>query len=209
LAVYASALRIARRAVTAAHQALQRSDGTTTPGGRARALEQFATEQLRIVLDRTIAARSKCEQGTMLPNAERLVFQRALILARSAAAKETLSQYEAAHIFYADASRCLAALLFSFLLSDSDRNAILAIIRGPLERALERTSQQNFFTSSPDSHQDNDDDERNRTSEDYNRPRYDETSSQLDDTKMSFLDSAGGSSPSNTQQFFVGDGDNK
>ncbi|KAJ8599922.1 hypothetical protein CTAYLR_002865 [Chrysophaeum taylorii] len=145
LAVYVQAIRVAQSAFKAARAAAY------SGGDRQRALLALVRDQHDVLLaradDARTAVRSPATLGGSWKTATRatrpvpaLVYEAAMNAARTGAARESLGDTESAANKYAQASRCLAALLFSFDLSDTDRAAILAISRGPVDRALERVA---------------------------------------------------------------------
>lgn len=157
LAVYMVALGLLRRATHAAENALNDARGE-----RANALLVLAREQADVLVARADQARTAANDAlcddtrnslvlslSVSPSARRLarrpprpaaavVYSAAIASARRGVANESKGDHRAAADNYAQASRSLAALLFAFDLNDADKANILAVARGPVDRALHR-----------------------------------------------------------------------
>lgn len=157
LAVYMAALGVLRRAAHAAENAL--SDARAD---RANALLVLARDQSDVLVARADQARAAANDVlsddtrnslvmslSVSPAARRLarrpprpaaavVYSAAIASARRGVANESRGDHRAAADNYAQASRSLAALLFAFDLNDADKANVLAVARGPVDRALNR-----------------------------------------------------------------------
>lgn len=150
LAVYLQALRVVRRAFVAARsgvEAAERPRASERPG----ALVALSRHQYDVLIARAQDARVASRDPAMkhivrkssakkseLVNAALVVYEVALFAARTGAARELLGDLQGAYNRYMQASRCLAALIFSFDLDSPDRAAILSITTGHIDPALER-----------------------------------------------------------------------